>query len=237
MVPQSKGKIFLADERGHTELEWFRSYNTFNFGNYRHPHKDPFGALYVLNEDTLAGGSNISLQAEEDSEIILLPVVGTITYTDSLGNAGSVKAGQLVVLDAPKGMFVRIGNPYEGDLVKFLQWWVRVPSRTRPVAPEVLSFDLDGNSNMLTRACARRRDSLSIHFHGAVIGKLKGREEAVYKTIVPGNGLFAFVIQGEMEVQYRLLQAGDGLALWNLAELEMEALSREAIILVMEVPV
>jgi hypothetical protein len=39
-----------------------------------------------------------------------------------------------------------------------------------------------------------------------------------------------------MEVQYRLLQAGDGLALWNLAEIEMEALSKEAIILVMEVP-
>jgi len=237
MVPQSKGKIFLADERGHTELEWFRSYNTFNFGNYRHPHKDPFGALYVLNEDTLAGGSNISLQAEEDSEIILLPIVGAITYTDSLGNAGSVEAGQSVILDAPKGMSVRIGNPYEDDLVKFLQWWVRTSPKTKPLAPEMFSFDLDGNSNMLTMAYPRRQNDSAILFHGAMIGKLSGREEAVYKPLVPGNGLFAFVIQGEMEVQYRLLQAGDGLALWDLPEIEMEALSKEAIILVMEVPV
>jgi redox-sensitive bicupin YhaK (pirin superfamily) len=236
MVPQSKGKIFLADERGHTELEWFRSYNTFNFGHYRHPHKEPFGALYILNEDTLAGGSNISLQAEEDSDIILLSVVGTITYSDSLGNAGIVKVGQLVVLDAPKGMSVRIGNPYEDDLVKFLQWWVRVPSKTRLVTPAVFSFDLAGTGGGLTPMVTARHDG-AVLFHHAAIGRLGGREEAVYKTIAAGNGLFAFVIQGEVEVQYRLLQAGDGLALWDLAEIEMEALSSEAIILLMEVPV
>jgi hypothetical protein len=58
MIPQSKGKIYLAEERGLNETDWFRSYNTFNFGKYQHEFKKPFSSLYVLNEDTL-GGANL----------------------------------------------------------------------------------------------------------------------------------------------------------------------------------
>ena len=61
MIPQSKGKIFLSEERGYQELDWFRSYNTFNFGKYLHEHKTAIGPLYVLNDDTLAGGRSFSL--------------------------------------------------------------------------------------------------------------------------------------------------------------------------------
>jgi len=224
MLPQSKGKIFLADERGLTELETFRSYNTFNFGHYCHPHKNPFGSLYVLNEDTLAGGSNISLQVEENSEITLLPIVGAIVYHDSLGNTGTVEAGQSIVLDAPKGLILTIENPFREELVRFVQWWVRTPAKTAPTPPAVLSFDLSAPAASF------------VSIGSASIGRLAGREEAVYKAATPRSGLFAFVIQGAMEVQYRLLHAGDGLALWDLPEIEAEALSKEAIILVIEVP-
>lgn len=235
MLPQSKGKIFLSDERGLTELESFRSYNTFNFGNYCHPHKGPFGALYVLNEDTLAGGSNISLRIEEHSEITVLPIVGTIVYHDSLGNTGAISAGGSVVLDAPAGLILTIENPYGEELVKFVQWWVRVPAKTSLATPRNQSFDLSVTGNELIGLYTEEK-GVSGFCHRAAIGRLAGREEAVYKAANPHNGLFAFVIQGEMEVQYRLLQAGDGLALWHLPEMEMEALSREAIILVIEVP-
>lgn len=224
MLPQSKGKIFLSDERGLTELESFRSCNTFNFGNYCHPHKGPFGALYVLNEDTLAGGSNLSLRVEAHSEITLLPIVGTITYHDSLGNTGAISAGGSVVLDAPAGLILTIENPYREELVKFVQWWVRVPAKATPADPAVFSFDLTRTGHQL------------VSVGSAAIGRLAAREEAVYKAADSHNGLFAFVIQGEMEVQYRLLHTGDGLALWQLPEMEMEALSGEAIILVIEVP-
>jgi len=225
MLPQSKGKIFLADERGLTELETFRSYNTFNFGNYCHPHKTSFGALYVLNEDTLAGGCNISLRVEENSEITLLPVVGAIAYHDSLGNTGTVETGQSLVLDAPKGLILTIENPYQDELVKFLQWWVRVPAKTSPPDPKLISFDLTRTGNQLVSIGS-----------AAAIGRLARKEEMLYKAITSPSGLFAFVIQGELEVQYRLLHTGDGLALWDLPEIEIEALTREAILLVIEVP-
>ena len=47
-------------------------------------------------------------------------------------------------------------------------------------------------------------------------------------------GAFVFVIEGAFEVQGTLLHERDGLALWKTEEVEMEALSNEAIILVIE---
>src|SRR5438874_2007506 len=135
MVPQSKGKIFLTQERGHNEMEWYRSYNTFNFGSYQNEHKVPFGALYVLNDDTLAGGKRISMQVEDDSDIILIPVVGAIEYRDGYGNSGILEAGQSQILDIRKGGYFEIENPYETELVNFLQLWIKTPDKTSAIAP------------------------------------------------------------------------------------------------------
>ena len=42
------------------------------------------------------------------------------------------------------------------------------------------------------------------------------------------------MIQGAFEVQHRLLKSRDALALWNVVEVEIEALSNEAIIVLIE---
>ena len=236
MVIQTKGKIFLADERGLNELDWFRSYNTFNFGQYYNEHKQPFGPLYVLNEDTLAGHQSLAMTVEEDSDIILIPVVGAIDVRDTLGNDGIVEAGQVQVLDMPKGASVEITNSYETSLVKYLQVWIKKnPGHTAQAAPRVLSFNLEQDHNRIIELFSLPGNSAAPHI--VSIGKFDGREEAVYTLRNAGQGLFAFVIEGVFEAQDRLLHAGDGLAVWDLQEVELEALSNNAIILLLEVPV
>ena len=238
MIPQSKGKIFLSEERGLNQLDWFRSYNTFNFGKYYNEYKTPFGALYVLNEDTLAGNRSFKMTVEEDSNIVLIPVVGAITYKDNSGNTGLLEAGQAQLLKVPKGGSFEITNPYESDLVKFLQLWIKAPAISTTPAAQSFSFDLSGKKNKLIEIFSPAVGALqhASDLPVGLIGKFTGREEATYQ-ILNSNGLFAFVIEGAFEVQYRLLNAGDGLALWGLQEVELEALSNDAIILLVEVPV
>lgn len=230
MVQQNKGKIFLAEERGHQETDWFRSFNTFNFGKYQREHKLPFGPLYVLNDDTLAGGKNLSMTVEADSVIVLIPVVGTIAYTDSAGHASYISAGECQLYTTPEGATIQISNPYQDELVNFLQIWFYAEGSERDNAPQVTLFDIVNNANQLVPIPV---DQPQYKF---AIGKYDGREESVYKLSHPQNGLFAFVIQGAFEVQYRLLHPRDGLALWEASEVELEALSNDAIILVMEIP-
>jgi len=230
MVQQNKGKIFLAEERGHQEIDWFRSYNTFNFGQYKQAHKTPFGPLYVLNDDTLAGGKSISMTVEADSVIVLMPVVGTIAYADSCGHSNYISAGECQLYSTPKDTIIQISNPYQEELVNFLQIWLHAAGTDIDNAPQAIAFDIINNNNQVVPIPVKHP------LYKFSIGKYHGRQESVYKLSDARNGLFAFVIQGAFEVQYRLLHPRDGLALWEAPEVEWEALSNEAIILVMELP-
>lgn len=230
MVQQNKGKIFLADERGHNEMEWFRSYNTFNFGRYQLDHKTPFGPLYVLNDDTLAGGKSISMAVEADSDVLLIPIVGAITYTDNRGNSTIIEAGECQVYATPKHTTIQIGNPYDDELVNFLQIWLYKTGVEPAGVPQLIPFDIVNHRNHLVPIPVNNTP------YQIGIGKYAGRSASTYKLRSPNNGMFVYVIEGAFEVQYRLLHGRDGLALWEADAIEWEALSNDAIILVIEMP-
>lgn len=233
MQNESKGKIFLASERGHTENEWFRSLQTFCFGNYKHQHKTPFGQLYVMNDDTLAGGKALQYLIEEDSVVVLLPLVGGVSFNDG-ANVSHIQAGESVVSYLAKGIVIEIQNPFSDALVNYMQLWFKCP--LVPInSTDVFSFDIDKNRNSLVDAF-----SFSDQKGQAVkagIGKFSGREEALYKLSSTLNSVFVLVIQGAFEVQNRLLESRDSLALWNVEEIDMEALSEDAIIMIIELPI
>ncbi|SFW83173.1 pirin family protein [Chitinophaga sancti] len=226
MIPQSKGKIYLSDERGYNEMPWFRTYNTFNFGRYFNEHKQAFGALYVLNEDVLAGGKGFRMEVETAADILLLPIVGAITFTTDAGYNGLLEAGQVQVLHLTPGNTFEIHNPYENELVKFLQLWIKTPISN---SASLSTFDLN-HKDLLIPLINTDTYTLSI-------GKFNGRAATTYTLKDKGKGVFVFNIEGAFEVQYRLLHNGDGLGLWELDEVELEALSNDAIILLLEVAI
>lgn len=228
MKNQSKGKIYLASERGHAETDWFRSYNTFNFGGYQNPHKQPFGSLYVWNDDTLAPGRRLRFLVEDDSWIFVVPVVGAIVYKDN-SKERKVEAGESLRIWVSKGTTVEIRNPYDNDLVNFVHGWIKAKQKVDDAV--VTSFSLDDNKNNLVEAGSFANDLK------CAIGKFDGRTDGLYALAAETNGVFVFVIQGAFEVKDRLLEGRDGLALWNVADVEFEALSNEAILLLLELPV
>ena len=215
MIPQSQAKIFLSGDRGLIEQEGFRSYNTFN----------------LLNDITLAGNQKITLQAEEHSDVVLLPIVGAINCLDSNGNDTLIEAGQAQIYAAPGNTTIEISNPFELELINFLHITVKRPFTSLKAETQVFSFDLANNKNELIELYPDAHYA----YHKSFIGKFAGREEAIYQ-MEEGKGLFVFVIEGAFEVQYRLLEARDGLALWNVKDVEMEALSNDAILLLLELP-
>ena len=225
MIPQSKGKLFLADERGLNQLDWYRSYNTFNFGNYQHEYKAPFSDLYVLNDDTLTGGKSISMNIEKHSAVILIPVVGAIEYMDSRGNIAMIEPGHIQLLDLPAGSRFQVNNLYKEEMVNFLHLRIKT---NKPNQQQGFAFDLPGNKNQLT-------EIFKLDNAIGYLGQFDGRAEAALRASNPGNFLFAFVIDGAFEVQYRLMHARDGLVLWELNEIEMEALSSDAVIMLLEI--
>lgn len=221
-IQNQKAQIYLNDSRGKHELNGFRSLHTFNFGNYQEEHRQPFGDLYVLNDDTLAGGRSFQLQAETATQVLLLPVVGAVSCNKTL-----VRSGEILSLELAAGADLTVRNPYakETDLVNFLQLWFTIPNASRFSSPKVSAFGLDQQQNRMIDLGTNTSISM---------GKYKGRTKDIYSLKDPSAGIYAFVIQGAFEVEDRLLHARDGLALEGFEHIEFEALSNDAILLLIE---
>jgi hypothetical protein len=97
----------------------------------------------------------------------------------------------------------------------------------------VVELDLNTHENKLVPFLADDHENnpsnASIH-----LGNFHGREEGIHFLKHPRQGIFVFIVEGAFEVQNRLLQPRDGLALWNIDQIEFEALSNDAIMLLVE---
>lgn len=222
----TNAKIFLAEERGLHESDWFRTYHSFNFGTYHSEHKQPFENLYLLNDDTLAANKTLHMNVAETSLIILLPVVGTLSCTGCNGNNLFIEPGSVYCdIITGEGSFT-ITNPHEEALINFLQLWIKLPDSSSALSTGKYMFDIDACKNRLSPV-----EGLQPVLH---IGKFDGRTKATYNMQHTNAALFAFVIEGAFELEEILLHARDGLALQGHHQLEMEALSNGAIILLIE---
>ncbi|MBH8568690.1 hypothetical protein KB206_07350 [Microvirga sp. STS02] len=230
MIAQTPGKIFLADERGLAESDRFRRYSTFSFGAWARPHKGPFGRLFGLNEETLADGHTLVFTVVEASHVFIVPITGAVVLaSDVLETTVSVEEATVLTLPADSTLHVR--NPYDTKLVSFLHLWLLADAPAAASSELRGSFSSEAIHNQLARLLPATDNLLPFT---ASLGRFDGRQEAVYQLENTANSLFVFVLAGAFEVESRLLHEKDGLALWDVAEIELEALSNDALILVLE---
>lgn len=230
-MQQIPGKIFLAEQRGVLETTTFRRYCTFPFAAYLDEDKAPFGGLLAVNEETLAAGQAVALPAPAAACVLVLPLVGTVRVGTSVAGAAQVEVEEIWVGTVPAGGTLHLQNPYETDLVSCLHVWVGANSVT--TSTQLVAFEAAHLTNRLLELLPDHTGSV---LPGrASLGRFAGRTETEYHLRQPGAGFFAFVLAGAFEVAGRLLHANDGLALWATRTVEIEALSNEALLLVLEV--
>lgn len=218
-----EAQIYLANQRGLTELDWLRSWQVFNFGLYQVEGRQPFGDLRVFNDDTLQAGARLRMQAEENTRVLILPLVGGIEYTDGMGGHTFVAAGQTLEVTTPDTLSYEITNPYEEELINFLQIWIHQETDAYRLTSQ--SFELSPGNQLIPIS----------QDQPYYVGQYDGRAEGQYTLTNPAKGVFIFCIEGAFEMQNRLLESRDGLSLKNTGAVEFEALSSGAIALILEV--
>jgi hypothetical protein len=170
----------------------------------------PFHNLITISDETIAPGTVIDYDI---NCAVLIPLVGDI----STGYELSPGQAQLV-----SGL-VSVTNKFEKELVNYLMLSFNDDIKD---TYDTAVFDLFSDGNKV----------LSL-FPTIYIGRYDGRKDDIFRIDDRAKGVFVFVIEGVFEVQDRLLHSRDGLALSNIKEVEFEALSNDAIILLIEVGV
>lgn len=218
----AEATIYLAGRRGCSQTDIYRSDHTLSFENYIREGRGTFGNLQSLNDDTLGAGGTRMLTARADSIVWLIPLVGAFQYETATGVQGSVEPGQTHRLGLSTGSQLSITNSYEDERINFLHLWLIPEPMTRTLEVQEYTIDLNQQNTLIPLG------DLTPDLH---IGQYQGRAEGIYIPRDSNKGTFAFVIHGAFEIENRLLEPRDAIALWNTSEVTFEALSNNAIVL------
>jgi redox-sensitive bicupin YhaK (pirin superfamily) len=227
-----------AASRGKADLGWLKSYHSFSFGGYYNPERMNFGALRVLNDDTVDGGKGFGEHPHDNMEIISIPLKGGLKHHDSMDNVAVISDGDIQVMSAGTGIFHEEHNDSKLDDVQFLQIWVYPNVLNVEPRYDQLTLNKTDRHNKLQQILSPDAgdDGVWIYqnawFH---LGNFDKGLNTGYQLKAKGNGVYVFVLSGSVEINGQVLNTRDGFGIWDTDGFTINALTN-AEFLLMEVP-
>lgn len=215
-------EIHPSTQRGHANHGWLQTWHSFSFADWYDPLKIHFGVLRVLNDDTVAPGNGFDLHPHNDMEIITIPLEGTLTHTDSTGNRRQLVPGEVQVMSAGKGIFHSEHNHDNNKTLKLLQIWIypRQKSLEPSYDQKKINFLPDGLTLLVSPD--NQDQSLKINQDAWIWNGCSNKNiEFEYKVKKQGNGLYIFVIEGEVQVADSLAKKRDALAIKDTEKIKI----------------
>jgi quercetin 2,3-dioxygenase len=222
----TQAQIYLADQRGCSQTDTFRSFHTFNFGDYVAENRQPFGDLEVFNDTVIKPLLHQKIQLSKNTNVVIIPVIGGLEYNSSIQN-GFLGTGNTLLLSGTEIDDYTIINPYETDYINFVQIHFNTNEEKFKSLTQEFGFGLNPINTL--------KNIFSVNNQEGFIGKYGGRKKGEFTIKNPQKGVFVFVVDGVFEVQDRLLHARDGLAISDIEMIDFEALSDGAVILLISV--
>ncbi len=204
-------QIRRSNDRGRADFGWLDSRHTFSFGQYRDPAFMGFGHLRVINDDRVIAGRGFPLHPHRNMEIISYVVAGELAHEDSEGHSGVVRAGEVQLMSAGRGIRHSEMNGSQTHPLHFLQIWVN-PARTE-TAPRYEQLDFGVEPGLALIASPDGRD------HSLQIGRdldlhrLLGTGPSEHRLALRRPRAWVQVVHGTLTLRGETLHAGDGVAL------------------------
>lgn len=231
--------LHKANSRGFVNIGWLQSYHTFSFSDYQNTERMNFGALRVLNDDTVAPGMGFGMHPHSNMEIITIPLAGDLEHRDNIGNTAVIQSGDIQIMSAGTGIRHSEYNRNKDTQVKLLQIWI-IPNK-KNVTPryDQITLKATDRKNKLQQILSPNSNDEGVWIYQNAWFHLANFDRdfsANYKLKDQNNGVYVFVTSGNIKINEQLLNARDGYAIWNTNNIQIIAES-DAEFLLMEVPI
>lgn len=230
--------LHRSNTRGVADHGWLKSYQSFSFAGYYNPDRINFGALRVLNDDIVTGGMGFGEHPHDNMEIISIPLSGELHHADSMGNKASIKAGEIQVMSAGTGIYHSEYNGDNKEPAKFLQIWLFPNQRNVQPRYDQQTLKNEDKVNEFVQILSPNPDDDGVWIYQDAWFNLANFDEGnvkSYELHKPGNGVYVFVLEGDILVNGQALATRDGLGIWDTESIDIKALG-SASFLLMEVP-
>ena len=230
--------LHKANTRGNANHGWLNAYHSFSFGSWYNPERVQFGTLRVLNDDTVAAGMGFGTHQHDNMEIITIPLEGDLAHKDSMGNTEVIKNGDVQVMSAGTGINHSEFNPNQDQQTKLLQIWVFPNVKNVTPRYQQISLHPSDRLNKFQQILSPNPDDDGVWIYQDAwfhLGKFDSGVKTQYEIKKEGNGLYVFVIKGDVSINNQKLTTRDGLGITNFKSLEIFPES-DSEILLMEIP-
>ena len=223
-----------AEDRGHAQHGWLKSWHTFSFANYYDPDFMGFSALRVINEDIIAPGQGFGTHPHKDMEILTYVLSGTVEHQDSMGNKEQIPAGEFQIMSAGTGVRHSEYNPSATEPLHLYQIWI-IPQRAG-VEPryEQKRFD-DPRGRQWVLTPDGREDSLKVWQDMTLSRQVVPAGETQHISLDSGRNYWVQVVKGKLTINDQSLKASDALALTEESSLTLQA-EEDAEVLIFDLP-
>ena len=212
---------------------WLNARHHFSFANYHDPSRMGWGRLRVWNDDEIAARSGFPPHPHADMEIITYVRSGAITHEDSLGNKGRTGAGDVQVMSAGTGVRHAEFN-LEDETTTLFQIWIETDKPGAEPGWGMKPFpksDRTGKFAMLASGDAGD-EALTINADARVLGATLNAGETIRYSLAEGRRAYLVPAVGEVEVNGVTLNARDGAAIKDEAEIAITAKADAELVMV-----
>lgn len=230
--------LHKANTRGHANHGWLDSYHTFSFSGYHDPSRMHFGLLRVLNDDRVKGGMGFGQHPHDNMEIISIPLKGALEHRDDTGSHDIIQSGEVQIMSAGSGIAHSEKNASSSEDVNFLQIWIFPKERNIEPRYDQKVFASENRVNKFQVVVSPEKGHHSLWINQDawfLLGNLKKGFTTDYSLKKNSNGLYAFIIEGDVTINDQLLNKRDGLGVWNTDKVAIAG-DTDAEVLLMEVP-
>lgn len=228
-----------ANTRGHANHGWLDTFHTFSFAGYNDPSRIHFGALRVINDDTVKGGFGFGKHPHDNMEIITVVLDGALEHADSMGHTEAIQANEVQVMSAGTGIFHSEYNHNKDKDVSLFQIWIFPEKKNVTPQYDQVKFDPTeriNNLQLLVSPMDKNESRLKINqqawIYRTQLEKGKTLEHTMHSN---KNGMYVLAIDGSANVNGQILNKRDGAGISDTDTISITA-NETADLLLLEVP-
>lgn len=227
--------LHKSSSRGHANHGWLDTHHTFSFAGYYDTNRMRLGAIRVLNDDVVQGGYGFGTHPHSNMEIVSIPLRGALEHRDSTGRHKVIRTGEVQIMSAGTGIQHSEYNASKEKEVNFLQIWVLPEKSNIEPRYDQKDFHVDDQPNKLINVVGPDNpNALWINqqawFH---LGRFDPYKEQTHQLKDIENGVYVFMIEGEAEVNGKLLEERDGIGVTETTSLRLNPVT-DCYVLVIE---
>ena len=217
--------IRRSQDRGYADHGWLRARHSFSFADYYDPAEMGWGVLRVINEDRISGGMGFGTHGHRDMEIVTWILSGALEHKDSLGNGGVIRRGEVQRMSAGRGIMHSEFNPLPDEETHLLQIWIEPDARGHSASYEQQALPVEEMRGRwrLVASPDGAEGSTTIHQDARLYASVLESGQSLDYSLASGRLAFVQVVCGRLEINGKILEAGDGAKIADETQLNFAA--------------